>query len=132
MRPKFPPVGPALRQSGMPHDSQIDIPASFVALFVPPGRIKPTASRAEIQTRYEYCEDLANLLTDTASTQLWQLGITEDDVLSRVHAGLLGGQAGVNEAEAPWVTHRLAELLGWSYVSIDGPAPGPDVADASE
>jgi hypothetical protein len=53
------------------------------------------------------------VLTDTASTQLWQLGIAESDVLERVGQGLLGGQAGVNEAEAQWVLRRLAELLGW-------------------
>lgn len=93
---------------------QIEVPPSFIALYVPPGRIKPTAPREEIRARYEYCEDLAQMLTDTASTRLWQLGITERDVLERMREGLLGGQAGVNEAEAGWVLRRLAELLGWS------------------
>ncbi|HET7794149.1 MAG TPA: ATPase with chaperone activity [Rhizobacter sp.] len=102
----------------MSDDNQIEIPPSFIALFVPPGRIKPTAPRAEIQQRYEYCEDLAGLLTETAQTQLWQLGITEGDVLERIHAGMLSGEAGVSEAEAVWVTRRLAELLGW-----DDPLP---------
>ena len=94
-------------------ESQIEVPPSFVALFVPPGRIKPTAPRHEIRERYEYCEDLANMLTETASTQLWQLGITESDVLERIGQGLHGGVAGVNEAESQWVLRRLAELLGW-------------------
>jgi hypothetical protein len=94
-------------------ESQIEVPPSFIALFVPPGRIKPTASLREIRERYEYCEDLANMLTETASTQLWQLGITESDVLERIGLGLQGGAAGVNEAEAQWVLRRLAELLGW-------------------
>jgi hypothetical protein len=94
-------------------DSQIEVPPSFVALFVPPGRIKPTASWREIRERYEYCEDLANLLTETARTQLWQLGVAESDVLERIRQGLLGGQAGVNDAEAQWVVRRLAELLDW-------------------
>ena len=93
--------------------SQIEVPPSFGALHVPPGRIRPTAPWAEIRERYEYCEDLANLLTETAGTQLWQLGITEADVLQRMAQGLAGGQAGVNEAEAQWVLRRLAELLGW-------------------
>ncbi|MBX3625692.1 MAG: ATPase with chaperone activity [Rhizobacter sp.] len=93
---------------------QIEIPPSFIALFVPEGRIKPTASFREIRERYEYCEDLANMLTETASTQLWQLGVAESDVLERIGQGLQGGQAGVDEAEAQWVLRRLAELLGWS------------------
>ena len=99
----------------MPDDEyQIEIPPSFIALFVPEGRIKPTASFREIRERYEYCEDLANMLTETASTQLWQLGVAESDVLERVGQGLQGGQAGVDEAEARWVLRRLAELLGWN------------------
>ncbi len=102
----------------MSDDSQIDIPPSFIALFVAPGRIKPGAPRAEIQQRYEYCEDLASMLTETAQTRLWQLGITEGDVLARIAQGLHTADAGVNEGEAAWVVRRLAELLGW-----DSPPP---------
>ncbi|GAB4569700.1 MAG: hypothetical protein Tsb007_47000 [Rhizobacter sp.] len=89
------------------------MPPSFITLFVEPGRIKPNASRAEIQQRYEFCEDFASMLTETAQSRLWELGITEADVLARIHAGLLAGETGVNEAEAQWVLRRLAELLGW-------------------
>jgi hypothetical protein len=98
----------------MSDESQIEIPPSFIALFVEPGRIKPNASRAEIQQRYEFCEDLASMLTETAQSRLWELGITESDVLARIRSGLLAGEAGVNAAEAEWVTRRLAELLGWA------------------
>jgi len=35
-------------------------------------------------------------------------------VLARIRGGLLAGEAGVNAAEAEWVTRRLAELLGWA------------------
>jgi len=97
----------------MSDESQIEIPPSFIALFVEPGRIKPNAPRAEIQQRYEFCEDLASMLTETAQSRLWELGITELDVLERIHQGLLAGQASVSPAEAWWVTRRLAELLGW-------------------
>ncbi|MBC7995432.1 MAG: ATPase with chaperone activity [Rhizobacter sp.] len=97
----------------MSDDNQIEVPPSFIALFVEPGRIKPNASRAEIQQRYEFCEDFASMLTETAQSRLWELGITEADVLARIHAGLLAGEVGVNEAEAQWVLRRLAELLGW-------------------
>lgn len=105
-------------------DSQIEIPPSFVALFVPPGRIKPTASRQHIAERYELCEDLASMFVDTAQAKLWELGITEADVLERIHAGLLAGAGGVDEAEAGWVARRLAELLGWDVGGLFGAADG--------
>ncbi len=98
----------------MSDDNQIVVPPAFIALFVPPGRIKPTESRDFIMQRHELCEDMACMLTETAETQLWQLGITEALVLERVHRGLLGGTAGLSGAEAGWVVHRLAELLDWA------------------
>lgn len=97
----------------MSDESQIEVPPSFIALFVPPGRIKPTTSREHIRQRYELCEDLATLFVDTAQTKLWELGISEADVLARIHAGLLAGAGGVENNEAQWVICRLAELLGW-------------------
>jgi hypothetical protein len=107
-------------------DNQIVVPPAFVALYVPPGRIRPTESREFIMQRHELCEDMACMLTETAQTQLWQLGITEALVLERVHRGLQGGTAGLIEAEAAWVVHRLAELLEWDDPDLSGPAPGPD------
>ncbi len=107
-------------------DSQIVIPPAFIALFVAPGRIKPTESRAFIAERHEFCEDLASTLTETAQQQLWSLGVTEADVLERIHRGLsqtVGGQAAVSAAEARWVTGRLAELLGWESALPQDPAP---------
>ena len=60
------------------------------------------------------------MLTEHARSRFWELGITERDVLERMHRGLAAGQAGVNAAEAGWVTGRLAELLEWPW-----PACGP-------
>jgi hypothetical protein len=102
----------------MSDESQIEIPPTFMALFVPPGRIKPTASREHIRQRYELCEDLATMFVDTAQTKLWELGISEADVLQRIHAGLLAGAGGVETKEAQWVTCRLAELLGWQASAL--------------
>lgn len=100
------------------HDEhQIEIPPSFIALYLDPGRTRPNATRAVIGERYEFCEDLATLLTDHAKTMLFDLGITEGDVLERCQRGLCVDGAGVNLAEAEWVTHRLAELLGWSWAA---------------
>jgi len=97
----------------MSEESQLLIPASFTALFIEPGRSKPSASRAEITARYDVCEDLSALLTEHAASILWETGIAESDVLERVHAGLLTSDAGVSDVEARWVTLRLAEMLGW-------------------
>ena len=97
----------------MSDDNQIIVPPSFIALFVPPGGSKPRESRAHIAERYEFCEDLAQMLTDTASTKLFELSVTEADVLERIHRGLLVEGAPVDADEARWVVTRLAELLGW-------------------
>jgi len=79
----------------MHDDNQIFVPPSFMAVFT------------------DACEDLANLLTETAKNMFFSLGITECDVLERCHRGLIGEGAVVNEAEAQWVIRRLAELLEW-------------------
>ena len=98
----------------MSDDSQVQIPASFIALFIPVGRVKPSVSRQEIAERYELCEDLATALVDKARTVLWELGVTEHDVLHRIHRVLREPTSGVAPAESVWVTRRLAELLEWS------------------
>ncbi len=117
----------------MSEDSQIQIPPSFIALFIPPGRLKPTESREFIAQRHEWCEDMANMLTEPAQTQLWQLGITETDVLVRIHRGLRDGAGGLSVPESDWVVHRLAEVLGWDDPGDlalgdagDAPAGDPD------
>ena len=106
----------------MSDESQIVVPPSFIAIFVEPGRIKPNTPRAVIAERYELCEDLSTMLVDHARTKLWELGVTEADVLERIHRGLLTGGAGVKAVEAEWVTRRLAELLGWDCPMFE---PGP-------
>jgi len=97
----------------MSDGNQIIIPPSFIALFVAPGRTKPSATREHIYARYDLCEDLANLLTEQATNKLWELGITEADVLQRIHQGLGDVAIGLSAAEAQWVIYRLAEVLGW-------------------
>ena len=94
--------------------SQIEIPPSFIALYVPPGRSKPSAGFEEILSRYEFCEDMANLLTETARNMQFSLGITEADVLARVQQGLVVEDSAFTSTEAQWVVCRLAELLAWA------------------
>jgi Fe2+ transport system protein FeoA len=100
-------------------ESQIVVPRSFIEVFVPAGKIKPTETREVIAARYELCEDLAQMLTDTAQSRLFELGVAEQDVLERMHQGLLADAALVSADEARWVIRRLAELLGWP------PLPAP-------
>lgn len=97
----------------MTSEFQIDIPASFMALYVPPGKIKPTLGLREWAARYELCEDLANLLTEKAANMQFTLGITEELVLAQCEAGLLAEPAVVTPGEARWVVCRLGELLQW-------------------
>lgn len=93
--------------------NQSEIPPSFVALFVPPGRLKPTEPREVVAARYELCEDMANMLTEHAKTMQFSLGVTEADVLQRCHRGLMAEGGVFSGPEAGWVIHRLAELLDW-------------------
>ena len=106
----------------MSDESQIVVPPSFIALYLQPGRSRPSLPREEIAARHEHCEDLANLLTEQASARLWELGLSEDIVLDRIRRGLLVGGTALPAAEAHWVICRLAELLGWQIPPAEPPA----------
>ena len=97
----------------MTEEFQIQIPPRFMALYVPPGRIKPVIGQRDMAARYELCEDMAQLLTEQAANQQFQRGITEALALDNCLQGLLAAPEVVSEAEARWVVCRLAELLQW-------------------
>jgi hypothetical protein len=99
----------------MDEGHQILIPPSFSALFVPAGKLKPTLGVREMAERYELCEDMAQLLTEQAAQQQFQLGITEEMALERCLLGLLEPPQVLSEGEARWVICRLAELLHWPW-----------------
>lgn len=105
--------------------SHVLVPPAFVALYLAPGRLKPTRPAAEIAQRHEFCEDLAQSLVEPAQLHLWQLGLAEDVVLERMQRGLAAGDIGLAPAEAGWVLGRLAELLGWPLPSAPAPASEP-------
>ena len=109
----------------MSDDHQTVIPRSFIDLFIPAGKIKPREPRDVIAARYELCEDMAQMLTEHAKAKFFELGVTADDVLDRVHRGLLAEGSVVAGDEACWVTCRLAELLGWPMPALAD--PGGDV-----
>lgn len=96
-----------------PSENQLVVPPAFVALFVPPGRLRPTEPWSTIAERHEFCDDLAQALTDTARQRLADLHLSEDEVLERTLAGLRDSPGLVSGPEALWVTRRLAELLDW-------------------
>ena len=99
----------------MSDENQLEIPQSFMALFIEPGRSKPNAIREVVSGRYELCEDMAVMLTETARNVFFDLGITERDVLARIRQGLVSDGSGFNERESAWITRRLAEMLDWAH-----------------
>jgi hypothetical protein len=94
-------------------DSQVHVPESFVVLYVNTARgRKLTVTREHLEQRYELCEDMAHLLSESAREKVFDLGVDEREVLLRIWHGL--GDGGVLiDSEAVWVTRRLAELLDW-------------------
>lgn len=113
----------------MTEEFQIHIPPSFMALYVPPGKIKPTLGLRDMAARYDLCEDLANLLTEQAANMQFTLGITEELVLQQCELGLLAEPAVVSPVEAHWVVCRLAELLNWPMAELlSGSGPETPVA----
>jgi len=97
----------------MSEDFQISIPPTFVALYVPPGKIKPTLDQRSMAARYELCEDLAQMLTEQAGNWLHASGTGEEEVLARCLQALSAPPSAVEDFEARWVICRLAELLHW-------------------
>jgi hypothetical protein len=112
----------------MSEGNQTYLPESFTALYVPPGKVKPSIGLREMAERYELCEDLANLLTEKAANMQFTLGITEDLVLQQCELGLLADPAVVSPVEARWVVCRLAELLNWPMDQLLQSPPPQDPA----
>ncbi len=95
-------------------DNQIEIPQSFMALYITPGRNVPNASQEKVIARYEQCEDMATMLTEHAQTLVFKENLTETEVLARCREGLTASPSDFSDREAEWVIHRLAELLDWT------------------
>ena len=110
---------------------QSPIPRSFIDLFVKPGSLKTREPRAVVAARYELCEDMAQMLTETASTKLFELGVTEEDVLERMRRGLMAEGSVLAPDEAAWVVCRLAELLSWPMPALPGAPGGPGAPGTS-
>ena len=97
----------------MDESHQIDIPESFMALYMPPGKHKPTQPWREVLRRYELCEDLAQMLIEPTTSQQLQQDLPPQAALTHCLQGLRESPEVVNPDEAQWVVTRLAELLDW-------------------
>ena len=97
----------------MQDPNQIEVPPSFVALYTSPSGYRLTEPMAAVRERYELCEDLAQVLTDQASSTLFKSGEPEWQVLEKIELALSAAESPVQPAEAAWVVRRLAELLDW-------------------
>ena len=106
-------------------DNQTELPRSFIELFMPPGAVKPRETREFIGSRYDLCEDMAQMLTEHASAKLFELGVTTQDVLERMHRGLVQEQSALTLPEAGWIVRRLSELLGWPVMLEEDPLNAP-------
>lgn len=94
--------------------NQIEVPASFVALYASPSGHRLLEPMPTVRRRYELCEDLAQMLVEQAGTLQFKTGAPEQEVLATILAGLRTPESTVRPAEAGWVVRRLAELLEWA------------------
>ena len=95
-------------------ENQTFVPESFSALYLD-GRQRLTIAKAELAQRSEFCEDLANLLTEHCSSVHFRDGVDTQQVLERTLRGLCGVESSVSADEARWVARRVAELLSWEW-----------------
>ena len=99
---------------------QIHLPPTFTDLYKDPARpyAKPSLPFADICQRYDWCEDVAQMLCEPSLHQLASLHITELDVIERTYQGLLASPEVMNAQECTWVMQRLCELLNWSIEDL--------------
>lgn len=90
--------------------NQTLVPESFLALHALHGRA--LRSRAEIEARYELCEDVA-LHASAFIAARYQEGDDTSEALQHCHEGLRADPAAFAVAEAAWVVRRVAELQEW-------------------
>ena len=90
--------------------NQTLVPESFLAIHSRHGRA--LMARAEIEARYELCEDVA-LHTAAFLAARHQDGDDTADALQRCHDGLRADPGAFAAPEAVWVARRVAELQEW-------------------
>lgn len=93
--------------------NQRTVPEAFARLHTPPGRLRPALSKEELLQRHELCEDLSQMLSETARSRMLELGITEADALATLRKAIPATDLELHDGEIDWVIGRIAELLGW-------------------
>jgi len=109
----------------MSDDYQIEIPPSFIAIYTD-ARRRLTVKLAELRQRYDLCEDTAQQLVEPGRHIHFDLGLTQDEVIDRLLAGLHDSDSGLTADEAVWVIKRMAELLDWTLPGDERFQPSPD------
>ncbi len=102
--------------------SQTEVPSSFVAIYSTEtaGRVrKLSVPLVALQERHEFCEDLAQALIESSRDRLFDLKVTQEDVLAKVLQGLTASEEVLSRDESRWVVRRLAELLTWEPLLTD-------------
>lgn len=95
----------------MEDPNQTFVSDGFLALYSQRGR--PTRERAEIEARYEFCEDLAGQVATLCQTVQFNADLSESAALRTCFDGLAQPPRSVDDAEATWVICRVCELLEW-------------------
>jgi hypothetical protein len=116
------PISPQEAALSLQSSSQTEVPSSFVAIYSTEtaGRVrKLSVSLVALQERHEFCEDLAQALVDSSRDRLFDLKVTQEDVLAKVLLGLTASEEVLSRDEARWVVRRLAELLNWEPLLTD-------------
>lgn len=97
----------------MDDPNQIEVPPSFVALFTTPGGHRLAQPMTVVRERYELCEDLAQMLSEQASTAAFKSGASPGEVLAGMRTALSAEGGALRASEPDWVVTRVAELLAW-------------------
>jgi len=97
----------------------IEIPPSFLALYTPVGRAKPTAPWAQVLADYELCEDMAHMLAPTAADLQFKLGVTERDVMERCYTGLRTEPCVLAEPQSRGGIQRMAEIGSGQWQNVE-------------
>ena len=102
----------------MDNTSQIELPDTFMRLFLRPGQTKPKLGWEHVFERYELCEDMAVVLQHNAQRMLTEQFLSAEIVLQRCCSGLLAQSAPFTKPEAHWIVQRLGELLNCDHSDI--------------
>ena len=99
----------------MDDSNQIEVPQSFVALFLSPEGQRLLQPINTVRERYELCEDLAQMFSEQAVAVRFKSGASECETLGKMELALSDPATGLAPGEVSWVVTRLAEVLGWRF-----------------